>query len=52
MKFKEDNLKLTLEIQSLLERNAVLKEELVTYRDRIIELEKENIAHSKENYIL
>jgi hypothetical protein len=36
----------------LIERNAILKDDLIAYRERITELEKENLVHSKENYIL
>ena len=52
MREKEANYKYKIEIQGLQERNQVLKEQLLVFRERITELEKENIAQSKENYIL
>ena len=52
MREKEANYKQKIEIQGLQERNQVLKEQLIVFRERITELEKENITQSKENYIL
>lgn len=49
---KELNYKQKVEIQGLNERNSILKDQLLVFRDRITELEKENIMQSKENYIL
>lgn len=49
---KEECHKYRVHIQGLEERMVILKEQLQSYRDRIIELEKENIERSKENYIL
>lgn len=49
---KERNYKLKIEIQGLNERNQLLKDQIMVFRDRITELEKENIIQSKENYIL
>ena len=49
---KEQNYKYKVEIQGLNERNSILKDQLLVFRDRITELEKETIIQSKENYIL
>lgn len=49
---KETNYKYKIEIQGLNERNCILKDQLLVFRDRITELEKETIIQSKENYIL
>jgi len=45
-------MKLQQEIKGLVERNHELKENLQSQRERITELEKENLVHSKENHIL
>ena len=52
LKEKEKGYKRQIEIQGLNERNQLLKEQLMVFRERITELEKENIVQSKENYIL
>ena len=52
LKEKEKGYKRQVEIQGLNERNQLLKEQLMVFRERITELEKENIVQSKENYIL
>ena len=49
---KETNYKMKIEIQGLLERNSVLNEQLVQYRERVQELERESVQNYKENYIL
>lgn len=52
MREKENGFKLKVEVQGLMERNQILKEQLTVFRARLTELEKENIVQSKENYIL
>lgn len=52
MLHKEQNYKLKVEIDGLNERNSMLKDQIMVFRDRITELEKETIIQSKENYIL
>lgn len=49
---KEQNYKLRVDIQGLEERNSILKEQLKLFRERISDLERENLIQSKENYIL
>jgi len=52
LKEKEENFKLRVQNQGLEERVAVLKDQLNAFRFRILELERENIKQTKENYIL
>jgi hypothetical protein len=52
LKEKEENFKLKVQIQGFEERAGVLKDQLNAFRYRILELERENIQQSKENYIL
>lgn len=43
LKLKETNYKQTIEIQGYQERNQILKEQLILFRERITELEKESL---------
>ena len=52
MREKESSFRVKVDLQALQERNNILKDQLQVYRTRIIELEKENIVQSKENYLL
>jgi len=52
MREKENGFKLKVEVQGLMERNQILKEQLTVFRARLTELEKETIVPSKENYRL
>eukprot|EP00350_Pseudokeronopsis_sp_OXSARD2_P002965 CAMPEP_0170554342 /NCGR_PEP_ID=MMETSP0211-20121228/12185_1 /TAXON_ID=311385 /ORGANISM="Pseudokeronopsis sp., Strain OXSARD2" /LENGTH=189 /DNA_ID=CAMNT_0010863313 /DNA_START=518 /DNA_END=1087 /DNA_ORIENTATION=- len=52
MNLKEENHKIKVEMQGVMERNLLLKEHLAHFRERITELEKENLHQSKENYLL
>ena len=52
MRLKERIYKLTVEIQGYEERNQILKEQMLLFRQRITELEKESLAQHKENYVL
>ena len=52
MRLKEANFKQAVEISGYQERNLILKEQLIAFRQRITELEKETIAQTKENYSL
>lgn len=52
LKLKEQNFKLTIEVQGYQERNQILKEQLILFRERITELERETLKQQKENYVL
>lgn len=52
MRLKERVYKQTVEIQGYQERNQILKEQMLLFRQRITELEKESLAQHKENYAL
>jgi len=52
MREKDTVSKLTMQCSTLIERNEQLKADLDAKRQRINELEKDNIQQSKENYVL
>ena len=52
LKLKEKIYKQTIEIQGYQERNQILKEQLILFRERISELEKGSLQQQKENYVL
>ena len=52
MTLKEANFKLKVELQSMVERNTILKEDLTNAKLRVGDLEKDNLLHCKENLAL
>eukprot|EP00347_Sterkiella_histriomuscorum_P009953 403339244 len=52
LNLKQEVSKLNFKIESLIERNKVMREEMQMRMDRITELEHENFQYSKEQYVL
>lgn len=52
MTLKEANFRLKVELQSMVERNTILKEDLTNAKLRVGDLEKDNLLHCKENLAL